>query len=220
MNKKGAAGDFTKSPIFWVVTLIIILGTLFWAVTFFSTLLSDSISEQKNLGVSGFNDVISSSSGASIALLNTADILFGKIPNALLEQATSPIGAVIIAISIWFLIFFTFGDIIATFGTFNFGISWAIAFLLAVISSNLQLTTNITLLASSIFVTLGLVGLFLGLGSAFVAFVAVNFGIKSMKPWLIERRALLEVAKGRVGAVETGAAIKNLRTVQKEFEEK
>jgi len=47
MNKKGAAGDFTKSPIFWVVTLIIILGTLFWAVTFFSTLLSDSISEQK-----------------------------------------------------------------------------------------------------------------------------------------------------------------------------
>lgn len=219
MNKKGATGDFTKSPIFWIIVLTIIVAVIIFAIPYLSTLFSDNIAAEKAKGISGFNDIISSSSGASIALLNIADIVFGKIPNSLLDQTTSDVGAVVIAIAVWFLIFLTFGDIIATFGTFNFGISWAIGFLLAVISANLQLTTNMTLFASSIFISLGLVGLFLGLGSAFVAFILVNFGVRSAKPWLIERRALMQAATGKVGAVRTGAAIEHLGDVEESFEE-
>lgn len=218
MNKKGAATDFLKSPVFWTVAVVIVFTISVFLFPFLSSLFSDTISTEKAKGISGFNDVLTDSAIPE-SILTISGFIFGQIPNALLDQTTSAIGAVIIAIAVWFLIFFTFGDIIATFSTFNKSISWAIAFLLAVISANLQLTTNITLLASSIFVSLGLVGLFLGLGSAFVAFVLVNFGVQSAKPWLIQRRALMEAATGKAGAVKAAGGLEVLADIEEKAEE-
>lgn len=151
------------------------------------------------------------------------DYILGQIPHSLVEF-TGKNSAAIIVICIWFLIFFTFGDIISAFSTFSQPISWIIGFLVSVIAANLKAVVWIGVISVGIFAGLGTIAVFAGLFAAFVAFFAVNWGIGRFGPWVMRRRVMMEAGKkgalAEAGAAEIGGTLRGLKQLGKDLRKK
>jgi len=149
--------------------------------------------------------------------------IVGGVPQFLLDSGVSDISAVVITFSIFLMIFLTFGDIMYTFGTFNKAISWIVAFLLSIIIANLKGVVVLIAFFTGILGVLGGAAVFVGLGTAFVAFLLVNFGIKSAGPWLMSRRIMMEATKSDAKtykeALKIGSAAKALKKIGEDIAE-
>jgi len=148
------------------------------------------------------------------------DYITGRIPAFLIEK-TNEWSALIITVSMFLLLFITFGDIIATFGTFNQWVGWLAGFLMAVIAANLQFVISIITFFVGILSVFGGIAVVLGIGTAFVAFVFANFGIKSMAPWMMRRKAMHHAAKMDVsssrGANEAVRGVRAMRAMGRDI---
>jgi uncharacterized protein HemY len=136
--------------------------------------------------------------GAPKTLMNTLSYVFGSVPNSMSYFALNQIGAVIIVIAIWVLIFVTFSDIFASFSTFSTEVSWIIGGALALISANLKFNAYIISFISIIFSGLGAFAIYAGLLASFVVFFILNWGIyhAGVKKWLEDRKASIETHRG------------------------
>jgi len=208
-NKKGASRGFKITlGVLAAITVIILIMILAVAK-------GEAIKESFSKGTIQMGDFLSSSSEGVKTSLNYISYIFGPIPNYLQEVTTNKFGPLIIVFAVWFLIFLTFADVIATFGTFSKEVSWGVGALITIIAANLKGTVYITLLFTTVFATLGLLGIFAGLFSAIVVFFIVNWGIGSAGGWLGKRRQLEKVAKGEA-YLKSG--IKGLTGAGKELE--
>lgn len=148
--------------------------------------------------------------------LKVIGYIFGGVSTTLIDKVTVS-SAIIITLSIWILIFLTFGDILSTFGTFRPSIAWTIAILLSVIAANLGFVVNVSAYLFGIFIVFGNFAVILGLCTAFVAFLLVNFGVKGVGGWLIRRRLMNEAMRTKAQTEAEGeklsGTIKALSTI-------
>lgn len=147
--------------------------------------------------------------------LGFLDYIFGKVPAFLEAMTIGKYSPVVILLAIWMMLFITFGDILSTFGIFgNKLFAWVTAFLIAVISANLKIAVVTIAFFVGIFSIAGSAALILGLGTAFLAFVVVNWGASSWGPWLMRRRALMAAQTTAVneesGGLKLAGAIEGL----------
>lgn len=138
--------------------------------------------------------------------------IFGEVSPTVQGLAGSALSAIIITIAVWLLIMITFGDIIMTFSTFSTWVSWGAAVLMGIIAANLGISTAIIAWFTGLFVTLGSIAVFVGLGAAFVAFVLANLGIWKARKWIIRRKALMAAATAESGGIRIAGGIKGLGT--------
>ena len=142
---------------------------------------------------------------------NILGLIFGDIA----EVTASQMNSMIITICVWLLIFVTFGDIIATFSTFSTWVSWTTAGLMGIIAANLGFATRIIAWSTGVFASLGAIAVYVGLGGAFLAFIAVNLGLGFAKNWIVRRRAMMTAATSRAGGKALAGTIAGLGTVGK-----
>lgn len=150
--------------------------------------------------------------------------LFGEIPTFLVSITTNKWSPVIVVIAMWLLMFVTFGDIIATFGSFDSRVAWISALLITVIAANLKFVISILAFFVGILSIFGGAAVVLGIGTAFAAFIGVNLGIRSMAPWIMRRKAMMHAAKNAIetekGAKKVSAAIKGMKEIGDELSRK
>jgi hypothetical protein len=196
LNNKGQSEGMPK----WLIWLLII-GVIFLVISlfiktdFFSSLI------EKGKGISAETQVSSVLDNSPIFKYLT--YIFGEVPTFLVEK-TNEISALIIIIALWFLILVTFSDILTTFGTFNKNTSWIIGLAIAVIAANLKWIVSVSIFFVGIFAFMGTLSVFIGMFSAFFAFVVVNWGIGRFGPWIFRRKMMQSAAKEEVRS-EAGA---------------
>lgn len=208
MNKRGQSWR----PFIWgivIVVLIFVVGFLFSAGAFEGWV--------GNVEINSDTQPIGDSVGKSS--WNWLTYIFGGVPTWLSNYNVSPTGAIIITIAIFFLIFITFGDVIQNFSTFSPPVAWITAFLMAIVAANLKFTVSVMSVAIGIFAPLGGIAVIAGLAAAFVAFFGVNWGIGSIGPWLIRRRAMMRAERmstdAAAGAEMAAAGIGVAQTMAK-----
>ncbi len=140
--------------------------------------------------------------------------IFGDVPAFLANIGVSPMSAQIVVVAVWLLITVTFFDVLWTFGTFSRPVSLIVAILLGIIAANLNGIVTMIALSVGLFVFAGSAAVFIGMFAAFVAFFAVNWGVKSLSPWLEERRTMREAdliaAKRKAGGKKTKGSVEGL----------
>ncbi|HTY44245.1 MAG TPA: hypothetical protein VMC80_03305 [Patescibacteria group bacterium] len=124
----------------------------------------------------------------------------------------------IITIAVWLMLLFSFGDIIATFSTFSPWVSWVIAVLITLVGANIGLVNRTVVVLTGIFVGLGALAVYFGLGVAFFAFIVVNLGAKKFQGWILRRKAMTIASKVKAGGKTTAASISALQEVRRAFE--
>lgn len=142
--------------------------------------------------------------GSAFSFMN---YIFGGIP-AWLNERVGQTSAVVITIAMFFLLFITFGDIIAAFSTFSAPVSWISAFLIAVIAANLKGIIVLLGFVVGIFAFVGGLAVVIGLIASFIAFIAVNWGIGQLGPFVMRRRAMMIADKNATEIVAGAKSIK------------
>lgn len=147
--------------------------------------------------------------------VNILRYIFGT-PVSLLTVESS----IIVTIAIWLLMFVTFGDIISTFSSFGMGkkkkwTAWAIAFLIAVVAANIGIVFKIALIATTVFASIAVVGVYLGLGAALAVFLLVNLGITGLSKWILKRQALMYAATAKAGGKKIAGGISGFSEITK-----
>lgn len=139
-------------------------------------------------------------------LANVFQYIFGT-------PISNEISGLIITIAVWLMLLFSFGDIIATFSTFSPWVSWVIATLITLVGANIGFINQIVVVLAGIFVGLGALAVYFGLGVAFFAFIVVNLGARRFSGWILRRKALMIAAKAKAGGTETAGAIRGIREI-------
>ena len=218
-QKRGQARGmpFHKSPVFWILIILVVIVFLFASIRW---MVKSSPFERigGELDIGGKSAEITSFGNEEVfgTGFGFLDFIFGKVPLFLINVSGGT-GAAIIVIAMWLLIWFTFGDIIASFSTFSNWVSWASACLIAIIAANLKGIVYILAFVIGIFAFLGTLAVIAGLVAAFVAFIGVNWGIKGLGSWLMERKLLMVAHKAAVkteaGGEKLAGTIRGLRRV-------
>jgi hypothetical protein len=125
-------------------------------------------------------------------------------------QLGSVITSIVVTIAVWLLLFFTFGDIIASFSSFSKWVSWVIAGLMTLIMANLGFVVKMTIFFVSVFAFVGTISVYVGLGTALVVFLLVNFGVASAGRWIMNRRILMRASQVEVQNKAGGTDIKGV----------
>jgi len=110
---------------------------------------------------------------------------------------TGQVGGLITALMVWIIIFVGFGDILENFSAFSKGIGWVMAFAISIVAANVGLIQAGVINLVKIFAWAGTAAMFLALFAAFVAFVAINFGSKSLFDWVKRRQNMIHAATGK-----------------------
>ncbi|MFH1308217.1 MAG: hypothetical protein ABIH72_05170 [archaeon] len=147
--------------------------------------------------------------------LNALKYIFGKIPADISDNAIS---AAIVTVAVWGMIVLTFGDIFATFTTFSKWVSWVVAVLVGIIAANVGFSVVMIAWVTGVMAFAGAFAVWLALGAALVAFVAVNLGITRLGPWLMRRRAMEHASKADAGGTKLAGTIKGLGAAGKALE--
>jgi hypothetical protein len=123
--------------------------------------------------------------------------IFGKL---IVSSQLDKIGSFIVTIALWLLFFLTFSDIIATFSSFSKQLSYGISFLIMIIISNFGVIFQVLSLIVLFFSLLFGASVMIGLLGSFLAFIAINLGIHKLGVWALKRKAMINLAKSKIGA--------------------
>ena len=135
------------------------------------------------------------------------DALFGGVPTWLSNQV-SVTSAVVVVLLIWLMLFVTFGDIFSQFSTFSKPVSWVVGFAIATIAANLKAVVVVLGVGVGIFAFLGGLAILAGLFASIAAFFAINWGIGSLGPWVMKRKAMMDAQKAEVRSIQKASAVK------------
>ncbi len=205
-NRRGL-GDTGKI----ILAIVIVIGILVLGSFFFRTEIWDKIN--KNLSIDTNVEGFDTAFGKTFGWMT---YVFGGIPTWL-KNLVGENSAIVITLFTWLLLFVTFGDIFAAFSTFSKAASWVIAFAMAVIFANLKVLVILLGFFIGIFAFVGGFAVIVGLVTAFIVFIGINWGIGTMGPWIIRRRLLLTAARhaaeSEAGGEEVSGAIEGLEKI-------
>lgn len=211
MNKRGQSDDsrgFWKIIIFFVSAFLIFSGWWYFLETDVGKKWVKNISI--DTAIKGFDTYF----GKAFSWMT---YVFGGVPEWLVEQVGEN-SAIVITLFAWLLLLVTFGDIFQNFSTFSAPASWVIAFAIAVIAANIKAVVIFLGLFVGIFAFLGGIAVIIGLFAALVAFLAVNWGIGSLGPFILRRRVFIKAEKEAIeseaGGMRMAAAIKGIEHVR------
>lgn len=205
----------------WIIIILGILVLTFIAlVGFESSLSGNAINGQVTAAISPVSNGAFTSWSSLIStqpLLSGAFTYIFGAPISAASFGISDASSAIITIAAWLLLFVTFSDIIATFSSFTKWIAWVMGLLIAVIAANFGFVVSIMAWATAIFSALGAVAVYVGLGAAFVAFIAVNFGLQGLSRWIIRRKAMMIANKEAAGGEKLAGTIRGLGAAGREL---
>ena len=194
-----------------ILAIAIVIGILVLGSIFFNTEIWDKIN--KNLSIDTNVDGFDTKFGKTFGWMT---YVFGGIPTWL-KGLVGENSAIVITLFTWLLLFVTFGDIFAAFSTFSKPASWVIAFAMAVIFANLKVLVIILGFFIGIFAFVGGFAVIVGLLTAFIVFIGVNWGIGSIGPFIIRRKMLLlaarHAAESEAGGAEISGTIEGLEKI-------
>jgi hypothetical protein len=196
-NKRGV----TWKAFLWVglVVVVIIALAFFISTPAFETL-AKGISFDST--VKGFDTYYGKPIG------NVMNWVFGGVP-AWLDDKVGSTSAVIVTILVWLLLFVTFGDIIHQFSTFSSPVAWISALALSIIAANLKAIVVLMAFFIGIFAFLGAFAVLAGLFAAFAVFFAVNWGVGSLGPWVMRRKAMMFAEKEDIKSQQKASSVKS-----------
>jgi len=151
-----------------------------------------------------------------VPFFNFFSFIIGEVPQFLIDW-TNPISASIIIIALFFILVFTFSDILSAFGSFSSEyISWSIGIALAVIAANLKAIMWIAVVGFSIASGLGVLAVVVGVGAPFVIFLVLHFFLfKNLAGWARGQKSakqfnegVQDLEQGIAGAKAFGEAIR------------
>jgi len=106
---------------------------------------------------------------------------------------------------VWLILFVTFADVLVGFGAFsNAAVGWIVAGAITVIAANLKLIQIIAINLIKFTALFGTLAVFIGILSAFVAFVAISLGGGKLAQWALNRRINISAHQG-INKIVTGA---------------
>jgi len=120
LNKKGAAIPPIGFVVIGIVVLVAVVLAFFIVINTVDFNVKDTSIDTETVSHETVNEN-----------LKFLDFIVGPIPAWMVPLINSPWSLVIIVVAMWGLLWVTFGDIIATFGTFNIWVSWTIAALIS-----------------------------------------------------------------------------------------
>ena len=207
VDKKGQVG---WKPFLWIGGIVVfILGAWMFLISDYGAAWTSTLSIDTE--VNSFGNTL----GDSFAWL---DFVFGGVPKWL-DDRVGETSAVIITILVFLLLFITFGDIFQQFSSFSPPIAWVSALFISGIAANLKAIVVIIGFFVGIFAFLGGLAVVVGLFASFVAFFAVNWGIGSLGPWVMRRKAMMHAQKNAIateaGAINVAAAVKGMKRIGK-----
>ena len=94
---------------------------------------------------------------------------------------------------IWLILFVGISDILFLASPFSSWTSWIFGFAISVIGANLGFVQWMVSWMIYVLAGLGMIAIFIGIGTAFIGFIALSFGAN----WAIDRKAAIEAHRGR-----------------------
>ncbi len=99
---------------------------------------------------------------------------------------------------IWLILFVTFSDILVSFSAFsNKAVGWIVGGAITIIAANLGLVQRIALFFIEFTAIFGTIAVFIGIFTAFLAFLAISIGGGKMSSWALERRMNILAHQGQ-----------------------
>lgn len=206
-DKRGAVGT-TSKVILWGV---IVVGIIFGLLAIWFNWGGFDISEPVWLDTTQANINWDSPMGWALTYI------FGITET---NENAQTISAFIVLIAVWLIFFLSFGDTIDKFGFFDKGVAWVIGFAMAVILANLNMYYSVLVNLMSVFSFLAAGSVIAALTSIFVAMFAAHWGITSMAPWIMNRKAMMLAAESKAGGLELEGTIAGLKRIGKGLREK
>ncbi len=190
-DKKGQQQKTNYLAFFGVILLIIILLYIFWPM------ISSSFFIDTSTQLISVDDIlIQHFHPSSVAWTRFVNVLggllsfvIGDIPSNMLKY-TNDFSALIIVACMWAMMILIFGDVLKLFSSLTPKIAWGVAILLGVIAANLTFLAKFAAALTQIFIGLGVFAVYASLFASFVAFFAVEWGMQSLRPWIIRRRSM------------------------------
>jgi hypothetical protein len=137
------------------------------------------------------------------------DYIFGKVPGFLIsftENGSGSVGAGIILIAIWFLLFFTFADIMRMFSLFSSQVSILIGFLITIIAINMGLVKVVIVYGLATVALLGINSILAGVLYLFLIFILFLFGSTKLRQEIRFFRARERASRLKAKEMEAAAA--------------
>lgn len=169
-----------------------------------------------SLEVKTIPEIVGGFSGSNVALTQVVSIfnwIIGPVSVTTINLSGSEISALIITVAIWIMILLMFGDILSTLSFFSKGVSWALAILLTIVLANLKFAVLIAAGMTAIFGTFGVIAAYLGLAASFIAFLGVDWGVKSMMPWIMRRKSAIGAVRSKATTEQIKAAIGHYKEI-------
>ncbi len=154
---------------------------------------------------------------------NTFSFLIGDVPDLKVvrtgdEFATifsnpkgvSLFGTFIVLLCIWIMVALVFGDVLRNFSAISASLAFPIGFLFAIAAANLGVLADFVTIATQWFAMFGVVAIYIALGLSFIAFIAVESGLKFFAPWVMRRKGMQIAAKNKN---HTKKNVEELKTV-------
>jgi hypothetical protein len=198
--------DFKKVGVCSILTLLLSIYLMGFVAA------ADTTITVQIMAGTDWRDAVPNAPNWAKTVFDYAQYIFGQIPT-MIFNAVGGSSALVVTLAIWALILVTFGDILTGFSTFSRPISWVVALLIAIIAANIKLVIMISTAFAAIFISLGVLGVWLGILGAIIAFVVVNLGITRAGKWIMRRKVIMESARGRTTITE---AVKTLGDIGRE----
>ena len=136
------------------------------------------------------------------------------------EQAQS-YSALIVLIIVWGIFFIMFSDGINKFGFFEHKeLGWLIGAGMAVILANLNFYYNLLVNVMAIFTIFAAFASIAALVSIFIAMFAVYWGVSSLGPWIMKRKAMHLASQADAGGTQIAGTIRGFKEMGKALREK
>lgn len=128
-------------------------------------------------------------------------------------QASTKVGAVIIYIMIWLILFVAFSDIVSLFSPFTEWVGWVIGLALAIIAAQLRWIYSMAAWMASATAAFGAIGVFISIIVSIVAATLLGFGTASLRKWAVQRKLAIQQVKGLSGRAKAVEGLKAMKDI-------
>jgi len=109
---------------------------------------------------------------------------------------------IIIFMMVWMIMAAAFSDILIVFSPFSRRPAMLIGIAMTLIAANLRLVQIVSIWLIQWVSLFGVISVFVGIASAFAAFLAISIGFEPVARWALNRKAMMHAHKGRTRIAE------------------
>lgn len=209
-NKKGAMPAGIKTLLGFAVLIAVIIG---------GVLLVDFLKGSNNPlnGNFDLDNYLASSQKVGDAIgkpsFNFLSYIIGEIPQPIID-ATSPVGSLIVIVSVFVILLLMFGDIMTLFGSFSSeAISWTIGAALTIIAANMKVVMMFAAMGFMLVSGIGVFAAFLGVLVPFIVYIVIHIlFLGNLKVWA---QGTKDAAAFNAGVTDIEQGIKGAKSFAK-----